>query len=109
MESLSLDWGEYGWHRFLVVVDQATIFMWASIFDSMSNDNTVKFLGTIFATFGRHKELPSDSRPAFREKYEVSMTSLGIDVQYVSAYHPSGNGLAEQDIGKLNLASKRTA
>ena len=47
MESLSLDWGEFGRHKFLVIVDRATTYMWASIFDSLSSDNTIKFLKSI--------------------------------------------------------------
>ena len=35
------------------------------------------------------------------------MTDLEIDVQYSIAYHPSGNGLAEQAFSGLNLAIKR--
>ena len=35
------------------------------------------------------------------------MTSLGIDVQNLSAYHPSGNGLAEQAISELKIAIKK--
>ena len=33
--SLSLDWGEFGRHKFLVVVNRASIYIWASILDSM--------------------------------------------------------------------------
>ena len=35
------------------------------------------------------------------------MTDLGIDVQYSSAYNPSGNGMAKQAVSRLKMAIKK--
>ena len=70
----------------------------------MSTENTFLMLMLIFLTFGRPLEIRSDSGPAFRHVYEAAMTELGIDVQFSSAYHPQGNGMAEQAVSKLKMA-----
>ena len=44
MQSLNLDWGESGCHKFLVVVDITTTLLWLKEFDTMSSDNTVRML-----------------------------------------------------------------
>ena len=74
----------------------------------MSSENTVAMLLSIFSTFGRPLEIRTNSGPAFRTTYENAMVELGIDVQYSSAYHPEGNGIAEQAVSRLKLAIKKT-
>ena len=39
MESLNIDWGEYGKHKLMVVVNRATLFL-----EAMSTYNVMKFL-----------------------------------------------------------------
>ena len=73
----------------------------------MTSENTVAMLSLIFSTFGRPAEIRSDSGPAFRNTYEKAMVDMGIDVQYSSAYHPSGNGLDKQAVSRLKTAIKK--
>ena len=67
MQSLNLDSGESRRHKFFVVVDRATTFLWSQEFDCMSSDNVVKLLTSFFSTFGLQLKLRSDSGPAFRQ------------------------------------------
>ena len=73
----------------------------------MSSENTVAMLLSIFSIFGRPLEIRSDSGPAFRNTYEAAMVELGIDVQFSSAYHPEGNGMAEQAVSRWKMAIKK--
>ena len=107
MESLNCDLGEYGRHKFLVVVDRATTFLWSKEVATMILKNTVAMLTSIFSTFGRPLEIQSDNGPAFRQTYEKAMADMGIDVQYSSAYHPLGNGMDKQAVFCLKMAIKK--
>ena len=91
MEVLNIDWAEMGQHKYLIVVDRATVFMWVGEFSAMTTENTISFLLSIFSTFGTPLEIRSDSGPSFRATYESKMQELGIDTQFSAAYHPQGN------------------
>jgi len=103
MEILNVNWAEMGPHKYLVVVDRATVYLWYGEFSAMSTDNTVSFLLSIFSTFGTPLEIRSDSGPSFRATYETKMQELNIDTQFSSAYHPQGNGMAEEAVSKLKM------
>ena len=73
----------------------------------MTKENVLKLLGSMFQTFGCPKEVRSDSGPCFPDKFTQAMMEMGIDAQVSSAYHASGNSLAEEVIGNLKMALKK--
>jgi len=107
MEVLNIDWAEMGNHKYFIVVDRGTVFLWVGEFSAMTTENTISFLLSIFSTFGTPLEIRSDFGPSFRATYEAKMKELDIDVQYSAAYHPQGNGMVEQAVSKLKMCLKK--
>ena len=93
---------------FLVVIDAHSRWLEVVVVSSTSSINTIRVLRTKFATRGLPEVVVSDNGTAFMSgKFQEFLKKNGIQHLRSAPYHPSSNGLAEQEVQILKEGLKK--
>ena len=94
MDSLNIDFAQYGGKYFIVAADRCFGFVMASPTTNHSTASALQFIHTIGATYGYPSELRSDDGPAFREAFTKELERFGIFHKKSAPYCPASYGIA---------------
>ena len=95
-------------HMFLVVIDAYSKWPEVAIMQSISVENTVKGLRSIFANKGVPEILVSDNGPQFvSEVFAVFMLSNGVRHLRSAPYHQATNGQAQSFVKAFKRPLRR--
>ena len=102
-EAVSMDLGEYGGKRFMVVVDLATRYCQACWVNGKKAEEIIrKFIKHWVALFGTPKVVLSDNGKEFQNESFLRMTEMfGINCKTTAAESPWSNGKCERMVGLI--------
>ena len=92
IESLNLDFCQYGSQYYLVVVDRFSELLWANQTPNQTTAEAVKFLTAIWNIYSLRREVRCENGPTFKTTFTDTLQSLGVNVVNSSSYHPAENG-----------------
>ena len=98
MDSLNLDYAQYGRKYFIVAADRCSGFVMAAQTSNQSTAAALQFVHTIRSNYGYSSELRTDNGPVFRESYTKELEKFGIFHKNSSPYVPSSNGAVERAV-----------
>ena len=102
--------GPIGGCMLFVVVDSFSKWPEVVVTKSMTTENTIDMLRSLFARWGVPAELVSDNGPQFTSvEFQAFMAHLGIKHKRGAPYHPSTNGLAERFVQTVKGAFKASS
>ena len=99
MECMSIDVGDYGGKRFLVMSDRFSGYLWARYLKKIISSEIIRTIQEWFRLFGYPWSLRSDGAKNFvSREMEIYFKNKDIDHQVSSAYFAQSNGHAEAAI-----------
>ena len=84
--------------HFFVYVEKVTSYLWAKLYNNLTNSNSLSMLSGIKLVHGRPKMVVFDSGPSFRNKIINKLRELHIDHSPSAAYMASRNGRREHAV-----------
>ena len=81
MDSLNIDFAQYGSKNFIAAADRCSGFVMASPTSNQSTASALQFVHTIGANYGYPSKLRSDNGPAFREAFTKELENMVFSIR----------------------------
>ena len=104
MDRIHCDWGQKESRNFHVIVDHASIFLWAKEFRMKTTENSLAHIRQVILQCGRPLECITDNGPSYREGFKEGLKALGVGLTHGASYNPRSQSVAEKAVGRLKKA-----
>jgi hypothetical protein len=107
MDRIQCDWGQKESRNFHVIVDHASIYLWAKEFRSKTTENSLSHIKQVINQCGRPLECITDRGPSYRDAFQEGLKALGVGCSHGASYNPRSQSVAEKAVGRLKKAIEK--
>ena len=107
MDRIQCDWGQKETRNFHVIVDHASIYLWAKEFRSKTTENSLSHIKQVINQCGRPLECITDRGPSYRDAFQEGLKALGVGCSHGASYNPRSQSVAEKAVGRLKQAIEK--
>ena len=100
-ESLNMDYATYEGRRYMIIKDVSSGFIDVKSTKDQTTQEAQRCIHEWAFTYGLPHAVRTDGGPAFRQRFQDYLETLGIEHSASSAYNPQSNGLAERGVRQI--------
>ena len=107
MDRIQCDWGQKGERNFHIVVDHASIYLFAKEFKMKTTENSLNHVQQIIRSCGRPLQCITDLGPSYRGAFGEGLQAMGVECKHGASYNPRSQSVAEKAVGRLKKAIEK--